>query len=68
MTLAETIANNLKRVMDERRYNAPELAAEVDVTKNAVYRWLAGEGMTIANLEACAKALRVQPSTLVRRI
>lgn len=67
MTLTQTIAINLRRCMEDRRFDAPYLAKQVGVTKAAVYRWLDGEGMTIANLDACAKALRVQPSTLVRR-
>lgn len=67
MNLAETIATNLRRCMEARRFDAPYLAGQVGVTKAAVYRWLDGEGMTIANLEACARELRVQPSTLVRR-
>lgn len=67
MNLTETIATNLRRVMDDRRFDAPYLAKQVGVTKAAVYRWLDGEGMTIANLEACSIVLRVQPSTLVRR-
>lgn len=67
MSLANDIATNLRRLMDERRFDGPELATRVGVTKAAVYRWLDGEGMTIANLEACARELRVQPSTLVRK-
>ncbi len=67
MTLAETIARNLRRVMEDRRIKAPELAERVNVTKVAVYGWLEGRPMTLENLEACADALQVQPSTLVRR-
>lgn len=67
MTLAETIGTNLRRVMDGRRLNAPELADRVGVTKVTVYNWLEGKGMTLDNLEACARELRVQPATLCRR-
>lgn len=66
MNLAETIARNLRRVMEDRRINGAELAAGVGVTKAAVYRWLDGQAMTIENLEACAHELRVTPATLCR--
>ena len=66
MNLAETIALNLRLVMSARRKNAPELAAGVGVTKAAVYGWLEGRAMTLENLEACARELRVSPAHLCR--
>ena len=47
------------------RYS-PELAAGVGVTKAAVYGWLEGRAMTLENLEACARELRVSPAHLCR--
>lgn len=67
MTLAEIVADNLQRLMAERRYDGPTFALEMGVSKGAVYQWLAGGGMSLANLELAAKVLRVQVSTLVRR-
>lgn len=67
MNLNETIAANLRRLMEERRYDGPTFALEMGVTKGAVYQWLSGKAMSIANLELAAKILRVEPSTLVRR-
>lgn len=68
MTLNATIATNLRRLMEERRYDGPTFALEMGVTKAAVYQWLSGKGMSIANLELAAKILRVEPSTLVRKL
>lgn len=66
MKLRRLIAKNLKRAMWEARMDAPTLANKVGITKAAVYRWLKGAPMTIDNLEAACKALRVAPSTMLR--
>lgn len=66
MKLRRTIAKNLKLAMWESRMDGATLARKVGVTKAAVYAWLRGEAMTLDNLEAACRVLRVAPSTMVR--
>lgn len=67
MTLPEIVAENLARLMKERRYDGPTFAEAMGVTKSAVYQWLSGQGMSLANLEQAAKVLKVSVTTLVRQ-
>lgn len=66
MNLHESIAEAIRRIMKERNKSLTEFAQELDISKNALYSYLRGDGNpSISTLEGIAKKLEIEPAALL---
>lgn len=66
VNLHESIAEAIRRIMKERNKSLTEFAEELDISKNALYSYLRGDGNpSIGTLEGIAKKLEIEPAALL---
>jgi len=51
--------------MEELNFNQTQIAAKLDVSKNAVSKWLNGGTITMENAVKLAELLKVEPAWLI---
>lgn len=65
--LPQTVAKNIKRLLNERSKTAEKLAFEIDMSKSFLYAFLNGEkDMSLHNLQKVAEGLEVKLEELLK--
>lgn len=66
MSLQENIAAAMRTIMEQKQKSLTEFAAELDISRNALYDYLRAKGNpSIATLEHIAEKLDVTPAFLM---